>query len=113
MSDYDMERRCAACYPRRLPLRYSFSHVEGWGETINISSRGALIAMPDHVKLRGRVQLCIIWPALLDEQVHLNLVASGIVVRVEEGRVAARFLRCDFRTSSPALHQQARESVVS
>ena len=113
MSNYDMERRRAARYPLRLPVRYSFSHVEGWGETINISSRGALIAMPDHVKLRGRVQLCIIWPALLDEQVHLNLVASGIVVRVEEGRVAARFLRCDFRTSSPALHQQARESVVS
>jgi hypothetical protein len=113
MSDYDMERRRAARYPLRLPVRYSFSHVEGWGETINISSRGALIAMPDHVKLRGRVQLCIIWPALLDEQVHLNLVASGIVVRVEEGRVAVRLERCDFRTSSPALHQQARESVVS
>ena len=48
MSDYDMERRCAARYPLRLPVRYSFSHVEGWGETINISGRGALIAMPDH-----------------------------------------------------------------
>jgi hypothetical protein len=89
------------------------SPVESWGETINISSRGALIAMPDHVKLRRRVHLCIIWPALLYEQVHLSLVASSIVVRVEEGRVAVRLERCDFRTSSPALHQQARESVIS
>jgi hypothetical protein len=63
--------------------------------------------MPDHVKPRGRVHLCIIWPARLYEQVHLNLVASGIVVRVEEGRVAVRLERCDFRTSSPALHRQA------
>jgi hypothetical protein len=108
MSDYDMERRRATRYPLRLPVRYSFSPVEGWGETINISSRGALIAMPDHVKLRRRVHLCIIWPALLCEQVHLNLVASGIVVRVEEGRVAVRFQGHDFRTSSPALHRQAR-----
>ena len=107
MSDYDTERRRAARYPLRLPVRYGFSHVEGWGETINISSRGALIAMPDHVKLRDRVHQCIIWPALRYEQVHLNLVALGIVVRVEEGRVAVRFLRCDFRTSSPALHRQA------
>jgi len=107
MSNYDMERRRAARYPLRLPVRYGFSHVEGWRETINISSRGALIAMPDHVKPRGRVHLCIIWPARLYEQVHLNLVASGIVVRVEEGRVAVRLERCDFRTSSPALHRQA------
>jgi hypothetical protein len=107
MSDYDLERRRAARYPLRLPVRYRFSHVEGWGETIDISNRAALIAMPDHVKLRDRVHLCIIWPALLYEHVHLNLVAPGIVVRVEEGRVAVRFLRCDFRTSSPAMHQQA------
>jgi hypothetical protein len=57
MSDYDTERRRAARYPLRLPVRYGFSHVEGWGETINISSRGALIGRPDHVKLRGRVHL--------------------------------------------------------
>jgi hypothetical protein len=112
MSDYGMERRRAGRYPLLLPVRYRFSRVEGWGETINISSRAALIAMPDHVKLRDRIHLCIIWPALLYEQVHLNLVAPGVVVRVEEGRVAVRFLQCDFRTSSPAMHQQAPRSVI-
>lgn len=101
------ERRRAARFPLRLPVRYTLTDAEGWGQTVNISSRGALITISDPVKLRERIDLCIIWPALLHEQVHLNLVGSGAVVRVEEGRAAVRFQRCDFRTSSPALHRRA------
>jgi hypothetical protein len=32
-------------------------------------------------------------------------------VRIEAGRVAVRFQRCDFRTSGPALHREALQQT--
>jgi hypothetical protein len=90
-------------FPVKLPVRYKIGGEFGWGELVNISSSGALFTTERALPLRMGVELCIHWPALLLEAVHLNLVAKGPIVRVEPGRAALRILKYEFRTSSSSF----------
>lgn len=101
------DRRQATRFALSLPVRYSLTHGTGWGEILNISSSGTLLTIRQPAGRGELVELNIGWPVLLDERVHLRLVARGTVVRVEGGRVAVKFERCDLRTSSSSFVRQA------
>ena len=94
-------------FPVKLPVRYKIGEEFGWGELVNISSSGALFTTERTLPLRKGVELCIHWPALLLEAVHLNLVAKGPIVRVEPGRAALRILKYEFRTASSSFLREA------
>jgi hypothetical protein len=101
------ERRQNVRFPMGLPVRYSLAKSCGWGRIVNIGSGGALFTIDQSVRQGQPIELCMGWPVLLNEKVHLNLVASGVIVRAEEGRAAARFEQCSFRTASSAFRRQA------
>lgn len=102
-SGADAERQRAIRFPVRLPIRYTLANDSGWGELIDISSSGALFTTERPLPLGKRVELCIDWPALLLEKVHLKLVARGRTVRIEPGRAAITIMTHEFRTSGSAF----------
>ena len=105
---HNNDRRQNTRFSLSLPVRYCFSGDTGWGQILNISSAGALLTIGQACPARGElVELHIGWPVLLEDRVHLNLVAKGAVVRVYPGQAAVRFGRCDLRTSSSVFLQQA------
>ena len=72
----------------------------GEGSTVNMSSSGILFTSK-HLLLPGRrLELAINWPAQLNNQVPLKLVARGRVVRCEEGTAALEIQQYEFRTHS-------------
>jgi hypothetical protein len=91
----------------RLPVRYTLGKDSGWGEILNIASGGALFTISQPVAIGRLVELCIGWPVMMHDNVHLNLVAEGAIVRVEEGRAAVRFEKREFRTCSSTFFRQA------
>jgi hypothetical protein len=73
----------------------------GDGRTVNISSSGVLFTS-ERILLPGRrLELSISWPAQLNNQVALKLVARGRVVRFEQGRAAIEIQQYEFRTLAP------------
>jgi len=90
-----------------LHVRYSLGECRGWGRIVNIGSGGALFTISEPVRRGEAVDLCIGWPVLLHGKVYLNLVASGRIVRLEEGRAAVSFGRWSFRTASSAVRREA------
>jgi len=103
----EQERRKNARFPIQLPVRYKLPDGCGWGRIVNIGSGGALFTMGHPVKLGQPIELWISWPVLLHEKVHLNLIASGLIVRIEKDRAAVRFEQCSFRTASSDFRRQA------
>ncbi|MGD0362053.1 MAG: PilZ domain-containing protein [Bryobacteraceae bacterium] len=101
------ERRRNVRFSMALPVRYTLARACGWGRIVNIGSGGALLTVDQPVMAGHRVELCIGWPVLLHEKVHLNLVANGVILRVEKGRAAVRFERCHFRTASAEFRRRA------
>lgn len=72
----------------------------GEAKTVNISSSGVLFTST-HVLLPGRrMEVSISWPAQLNNQCALRLVARGRVVRFEQGRAALEIQQYEFRTQS-------------
>lgn len=61
-----------------------------------------------------RVELAISWPAELNRNTALKLVARGRVVRVENGRAAAEIQNFEFRTMGAGLGapSTAKGSVI-
>ena len=104
---FDSGRRRAARYPIALPVRYRFAQRIGWGRTVDIGTSGALFTTDEPLRAGAVVELCIGWPALLNEKVHLNLVAQGVVVRAESDKAAVSFTKRAFRTSSSSFFRQA------
>jgi PilZ domain-containing protein len=80
----------------------------GEGNTVNISSSGVLFTS-NHMLLPGRrLELAISWPAQLNNEVPLKLVARGRVVRFQEGFAAIEIQQYEFRTQSSATAGTAR-----
>lgn len=104
---HEKERRQNVRFPISLPVRFTLTDSCGWGRIVNIGSGGALFTLDQPVKPGQTVELCIGWPVLLHEKVHLNLVAEGLIVRVDDGRAAVSFERCRFRTASSAFRRQS------
>ena len=74
----------------------------GRGSTVNMSSSGVLFTTDNELTPGRRIQLSIHWPAQLDDTCPLKLVATGRVVRAEEGRAALEIQQYEFRTLGSA-----------
>ena len=113
------ERRHSDRFPIEREVRYRVLNKRGGedtgeGKTLNISSSGILFTS-EHLLLPGRrMELAVSWPAQLDNQVALKLVARGRVVRFEDGRAALEIQQYEFRThSAAALATGGRRAVAN
>src|SRR5260370_37032157 len=102
-----VERRSSDRFPIEREVRYKVlskrtSQEEGTGKTINISSNGVLFTTDQYLLPGRRLELSISWPAQLNSNVPLKLVARGRVVRCEEGKAAIEIHQYEFRTPSQA-----------
>lgn len=99
------DRRGADRFPIEREIRYKVISKKaadeiGNGRTVNISSNGILFTS-DHVLLPGRrLELSVSWPAQLNNQTPLKLVARGRVIRFEGGQAAIEIQQYEFRTAA-------------
>jgi hypothetical protein len=119
--DSDQNRRRTSRFPIIREIRYRISTKEnlfeaGVGNTVNISSNGVLFTTEEPLVPGRRVELAISWPAELNRNTALKLVARGHVVRVEHGRAAAEIQNFEFRTMGaglgPTSGASAKGSVI-
>ena len=101
------ERRTNARFPCRLAVTYqTLEHPmisgQGTSETLNISSKGLLFATEAALEAGQLVQVSLDWPARLENQVPLKLVAEGRIVRNSGGQAAMTIEKYEFRTRRPA-----------
>jgi hypothetical protein len=101
------ERRAADRFPLERDVRYKVLNYKsgdelGSGKTINMSSRGVLFTTDRHLALGKKLEVSISWPAQLNSAVPLKLVASGRVIRSEQGMVAMEIQHTEFRTQANA-----------
>jgi hypothetical protein len=84
-NDVSSERRAATRFPMSLEVRYVIlgsgapARV-GSGRTIDLSISGLCFTADPPLSTGQRVDIFIDWPALLGGDVHLQLVACGVVV---------------------------------
>jgi len=97
------ERRNNARFP--IPLAISYQTLEhpilsgqGISETLNISSKGILFSSNEQFQAGQLVQVSLDWPARLENQIPLKLVAEGRVVRNSNGQTAMTIDKYEFRT---------------
>jgi DNA-binding NarL/FixJ family response regulator len=97
------ERRNNARFP--IPLAVSYQTLEhpilsgqGTSETLNISSKGLLFTSNERFQAGQLVQVSLDWPARLENQVPLKLVAEGRIVRNANGQTAMTIDKYEFRT---------------
>src|SRR5258708_687785 len=99
------DRRHSDRFPIEREVRYRVMNKRGGeeagdGKTLNIPSSGVLFTT-DHMLLPGRrLELCISWPAQLNNKCALKLVARGRIVRFENGVAAMEIQQYEFRTQS-------------
>jgi PilZ domain len=98
-----LERRSKARFPLRLGVRYrSLSggpSLIGEGRTVNMSSRGLLIASDEaKVNTGARLQLTVDWPSLLHGITPLQLIVSCRVTRCLPEEFAVELDQYQFRT---------------
>lgn len=97
------DRRTNARFPCRLAVSYQalehpfFSGV-ATSETLNISSKGLLFATQEALQPGQLLQVSVDWPARLENQVPLKLVAEGRIVRNLNGLAAMHIDKYEFRT---------------
>jgi hypothetical protein len=101
------DRRQSDRFPIEREVRYRVlskrgGEEAGEGKTMNISSSGVLFTSEQLLLPGRRLELAISWPAQLNQQVPLKLVARGRVVRFEQGLAAIEILQYEFRTQSAA-----------
>lgn len=75
----------------------------GLGRTLNISSGGVLFTTESPLPEGERVELAVSWPAQLNDQLPLKLVAMGRLVRTDDSRAAISIERYEFKTRGSAL----------
>jgi hypothetical protein len=106
MSKLDSERRLTDRFPVENSLRYQLLAGEasrkGNGRTLNMSSGGMLFTAESRLPRGERVEVSVEWPAQLNENCALTLVALGKIVRSQGQAAAIRIERYDFRTRAAA-----------
>jgi hypothetical protein len=95
-----LDRRSRRRFPIFLPLRYIVSGVEGEGWTLNISSNGAMIHVPQKLPTGRGIRLFIYWPAKLDDRIPLQLVVKGTIRRSTAMTTAIAICTYEFRLQS-------------
>ena len=115
------ERRNNARFPCRLAISYqTLEHPilsgQGSSETLNVSSKGILFTSDEKFEAGQLVQVSLDWPARLENQIPLKLVAEGRIVRNANGQTAMTIDKYEFRTrrmpqkaaSSPGVESKNR-----
>jgi DNA-binding NarL/FixJ family response regulator len=97
------DRRTNARFPCKLAVSYQalehpFFSGTATSETLNISSKGLLFATEEALLPGQLLQVSVDWPARLDDQVPLKLVAEGRIIRNVNGLAAVRIDKYEFRT---------------
>ena len=84
----------------------------GSGRTIDMSNSGLGFIADKPLPIGQKLDLYIDWPARLDGDVQIQLVASGVVMRTSGAVTALRIERYEFRTRRAGLKVVPRlESV--
>ena len=99
----ESERRTNARFDCHLAVSYQtlekpFLSGQGTSETLNISSKGVLFRTEEALEPGQLVQVSVDWPARLENQIPLKLVAEGRIVRNLEGMAAMTIEKYEFRT---------------
>jgi DNA-binding NarL/FixJ family response regulator len=99
----EAERRTNARFDCHLAVSYQtmekpFLSGEGTSETLNISSKGMLFKADQALEAGQLLQVSVDWPARLENQIPLKLVAEGRVVRNLSGVAAMTIEKYEFRT---------------
>jgi DNA-binding NarL/FixJ family response regulator len=102
-SNKDAERRTNARFDCHLAVSYQslekpFLSGQGTSETLNISSKGVLFRADEALEPGQLVQVSVDWPARLENQIPLKLVAEGRIVRNIKGVAAMTIEKYEFRT---------------
>ncbi len=97
------ERRINARFPVSLGVSYQTLEQpiisgQGTSETLNVSSKGILFSSKENFQIGQLVQVSLDWPAKLENQIPLKLVAEGRVVRNSNGQTAMTIEKYEFRT---------------
>jgi DNA-binding NarL/FixJ family response regulator len=106
------DRRINARFPCRLAVSYQalehpFFSGQATSETVNISSKGLLFAASEPLQPGQLLQVSVDWPARLENEVPLKLVAEGRVIRIVDGQAAVRIDKYEFRTRKMKPQQPA------
>lgn len=67
------------------------------GTTLNMASRGLLVATDRRLPEGASVELAVEWPARLNSRAGLKLVIHGSVIRSGEGTLAVLIRKHEFR----------------
>src|SRR6185312_14619182 len=99
----ESERRNNARFDCHLAVSYQslekpFLSGQGTSETLNISSKGVLFRANEALEPGQLIQVSVDWPARLENQVPLKLVAEGRIVRNVKGVAAMTIEKYEFRT---------------
>jgi FixJ family two-component response regulator len=110
----ESERRNHARFDCHLAVSYQslekpFLSGNGSSETLNISSKGVLFRADEALEPGQLIQISLDWPARLENQVPLKLVAEGRIVRNISGVAAMTIEKYEFRTRRVAA--SARPAV--
>jgi hypothetical protein len=103
----DADRRRTDRFPIESELRYKLvdgkgTSDTGLGRTLNMSSSGVLFTSEAQLPVGRRVELSVDWPAQLNENCGLKLVALGRIIRSSAEAAAIRIDKYDFRTRATA-----------
>ena len=79
--------------------------IQADGKSVNMSSSGILFTTKDVLTPGRRVEISVDWPAQLNNQCALKLVARGRIVRFEGDRAALEIMQHEFRTRPKAKKQ--------
>jgi DNA-binding NarL/FixJ family response regulator len=111
------DRRTNARFPCRLAVSYQalehpFLSGVATSETLNISSKGLLFSADAALQPGQLLQVSVDWPARLENQVPLKLVAEGRIVRNLNGLAAMRIDKYEFRTRRAKTQKSAADGPV-
>jgi DNA-binding NarL/FixJ family response regulator len=115
----EAERRNNARFDCHLAVSYQTLEKpiisgQGESETLNISSKGVLFRASEALEPGQLVQVSVDWPARLENQIPLKLVAEGRIVRNVKGVAAMTIEKYEFRTrriSQPAGQNKTAASA--
>ncbi|MBV9770241.1 MAG: PilZ domain-containing protein [Bryobacterales bacterium] len=97
-----VERRSKARFAVQLGVRYrtlaTAPALAGVGQTVNISSRGLLIACDSGLYPGASLELTVDWPLLLHGTTALQLIVYCHVTRCQSNEFAVKLERYQFRT---------------
>ncbi len=115
-STKEAERRTNARFDCHLAVSYQtlekpFFSGQGSSETLNISSKGVLFKVDEALEPGQLVQISVDWPARLENQIPLKLVAEGRIVRNIKGVAAMTIEKYEFRTRRASTQPSAQATA--